>query len=223
MNQILGVTLKILRTRGFAALVLAVSLMLLLSASPANAGCAVPYKPGAGPTMPFVSPPADDEWNGPATIVGLWHVLYLATYDDNFPPGAAFSAPFPFLESLKTWHADGTEFENAFMAPAGGNICFGVWKDLGSGHVKLHHLGLMFAQAGTPPEYVGTPPQFVTNIFTEDETNAVAANGKTYTGFFDFKLYAPSACENKASGYVCSGTPISEVRGSILGTRITVD
>jgi hypothetical protein len=208
---------------GFVAL--ALSGMLFLAAG-ANAGCAVPYKPGAGPTIPFVSPPADDDWNGPASIVGLWHVLYTGTFDDNFPPGGPFpppNTPFPFLESLKTWHADGTEFENAFLAPAGGNICFGVWKDLGFGRVKLHHIGLMFATAGSPLEYVGTPPQFVTNIFTVDEIDAVAPNGKTYSGFFDFKLYVPTACENGPGGYVCTGTPFSEVKGSTLGTRITVD
>jgi hypothetical protein len=226
MNQILAVTSQILRGRGFPALALAACLALLLSASAAKAGCAVPYKPGAGPTMPFVSPPADDEWNEHSTIVGLWHVLYTGTFDDNFPPGGPFppaNTPFPFLESLKTWHADGTEFENAFLPPTGGNICFGVWKDLGFGRVKLHHIGLMFAQAGTPPEYVGTPPQFLTNIFTVDETDAVAPNGKTYSGSFDFRLYVPSACENKAGGYVCTGTPMSEVKGTTFGTRITAD
>ncbi len=93
---------------------------------------------------------------------------------------------------------------------------------MGHGSVKLHHIGLMFAQAGTPPEYIGTPPQYVINIFTVDETDTVAPNGNTYSGFFDFKLYAPSACTNEASGFVC-GTPVSEVKGTTAATRTTVD
>jgi hypothetical protein len=144
---------------------------------------------------------------------GLWHVIYTAAYDDNFPPGGLYpSTPFPSLESFKTGHADGTEFENAFLAPAGGNICYGVWKELGKGTVKLHHIGLMFASDGS-----------LSAIFTDDDTNTVAPNGRTHSGFFGFKLYVPEACANSASGYVCVGTPVAEVKGTTFGTRISVD
>jgi hypothetical protein len=157
--------------------------------------------------MAFVSPHADGEWNEHATIVGLWHVLYTATSDDNFPPGGPTPpTPFPFLESFKTWHGDGTEFENAFLPPAGGNICFGVWKDLGDHRVKLHHIGLMFAPDGS-----------ISSIFTDDETVTVASDGKTYKGMFVFKLW-PSSYDA-----VGVGVPISEVKGTMAATRITVD
>jgi hypothetical protein len=217
-----------LRIGRFSALVALVGLGLLFTASGAKGGCApLPYKAGAAPSIPFVSPHGDDlgeDWNGPATIVGLWHLTYTGKTDDNFPPGGPYPPlPFPFLESFKTWHADGTEFENAFLPPAGGNICFGVWKDLGNGRVKLHHIGVMFATEGNPPEYLGTPPEYVTNVFTVDETDTVAPNGKTYSGFFDFKLFSPANCANSASGYVCTGTPIAEVTGATFGVRITVD
>src|SRR5437879_13175186 len=97
---------------------------------------------GVAPAIPFFRPHADGDSKEHATIVGLWHVPYTATYDNNFPPGGPYPpTPFPFLESFKTWHADGTEFENAFLPPAGGNICFGVWKDLDDRIVKLHHIG----------------------------------------------------------------------------------
>jgi hypothetical protein len=92
------------------------------------------------------------------------------------------------------------------VPPAGGNICFGVWKDLGHGSVKLHHLGLMFASDAS-----------VSNIFTIDETDTVASNGKSYIGNFDFKLWPPSF------DAVGVGTPIAEVTGTTAGTRITVD
>jgi hypothetical protein len=94
------------------------------------------------------------------------------------PPGPPSS--FQFVETFKTWHSDGTEFENAFLPPAGGNICFGVWKDLGEGRVKLHHIGLMFAPDGS-----------ISNIFTVDETDTVAFNGRTYKGNFAIKLRPP--------------------------------
>ena len=203
---------RALWSRRFFALGALIVLGLLFTAAGAKAGgCAFPYKAGAGaapaPAIPFVSPHADGEWNEHATIVGLWHVNFTANYDENFPPGGPFPpTPFPFVESFKTWHADGTEFENAFVPPAGGNICYGVWKDLGKGTVKLHHIGLMFNSDGS-----------LSAIFTDDETNTVAPDGKTYKGMFDFKLWPPSY------DAVGVGKPIAEVKGTVAATRITVD
>jgi hypothetical protein len=203
--------LCVLWSRRFSALGALIVLGLLFTAAGAKAGgCAVPsYKAGAAPApaIPFVSPHADGEWNEHATIVGLWHVNYTATSDDNFPPGGPFPpTPFPFVESLKSWHADGTEFENAFLPPTGGNICFGVWKDLGKGTVKLHHIGLMFNSDGS-----------LSAIFTQDETDTVSSDGKTYKGMFDFKLWPPSY------DAVAVGKPIAEVKGTVAATRIIVD
>ena len=200
----------VLWSRRFSALGALIALGLLFSAAGTKAGgCAFTYKAGAGaaPAIPFVSPHADGEWDEHATIVGLWHVNYTATSDDNFPPGGPFPpTPFPFVESLKTWHADGTELENAFLPPTGGNICFGVWKDLGKGTVKLHHIGLIFNSDGS-----------LSAIFTQDETDTVASDGKTYKGMFDFKLWPPSY------DAVGVGKPIAQVKGTVAATRITVD
>ena len=52
-------------------------------------------------------------------------------------------------------------------------------------------------------------------IFTVDETDKVASDGKTYKGSFDFKLWPPSY------DAVGKGTPISEVKGTTAATRIT--
>jgi hypothetical protein len=207
MNQILGITLKILRSGRFSALVALAGLGLLFTASGAKAGgCGVPYKAGITPAIPFLSPHGDEESKEPATIVGLWHLIYTATSASGLPsPPFPPTTPFQFLESYKTWHADGTEFENAFLPPTGGNICFGVWKDLGDGRVKLHHIGLMFASDGS-----------ISNIFTVDEIDTVASNGKTYSGTFDFKLFLPTDVYG-------TGTPLAEVKGTTAGTRITVD
>lgn len=136
-------------------------------------------------------------------------MIYTGTYDDNFPPGGPYppaNASFAFLESLKTWHADGTEFENAFLPPAGGNVCFGVWKESGKDTVKLHHIGLMFNTDGS-----------LSSIFTVDEIDTVASDGKSYKGTFDFKLWPPSY------DVVGKGLPIAEVKGTTAATRISVD
>jgi hypothetical protein len=183
---------RVLRNIRFSAVAALAAFALLFGASGAKAGgCAVGYKAGAAPAppIPFVSPQPDDhqddyDEHGHA-IVGLWHVIYTATESTSgplpvpvIPPGPPSS--FQFLETFKTWHADDTEFENAFLPPAVGNICFGVWKDTGENSVKLHHIGLMFALDGS-----------ISNIFTVDETDTVASNDKTYKGKFTIKLWPP--------------------------------
>jgi len=193
---------------------------LLFAAGGAKAGgCAANYKAGtSAPPIPFVSPQADKSLNNPdgeeherASIVGLWHVIYTADFTTSgplplpiIPPGPPSS--FQLVETFKTWHADGTEFENAFLPPAGGNICFGVWKDLGDRKVKLHHIGLMFAPDGS-----------ISNIFTVDETDAVASNDKTYKGNFTMQLWPPSF------DLVDVGTAVQVIKGTTAATRITVD
>jgi hypothetical protein len=210
-------TSRVLRSIRFSAIAALGAFTLLFVASGAQAGgCAVGYKAGAtAPPIPFVSPQADDhqgdyDAHGHA-IVGLWHVIYTATESTAgplpvpvIPPGPPSS--FQFLESFKTWHADGTEFENAFLPPAAGNICVGVWKDTGENSVKLHHIGLMFAPDGS-----------ISNIFTVDETDAVAANDKTYKGNFAMKLWPPFYDQ------VGVGTPVQVIKGTTAATRITVD
>jgi hypothetical protein len=201
-----------LQAARFTALVALIALGVLLTASGAKAdGCANLSKAGTATAAPFVTPrhsddqPQAEESNGHASIVGLWHLNYTAETESGapiFPP-----VPFPFVETFKTWHADGTEFEQAFFAPAGGNICFGVWKDLGEGRVKLHHIGIM---------YDATTGQ-ISNIFTIDEKDKVAPNGKSYSGTFDFKLWPPTY------DAVGVGTPIAEVTGTTAATRITVE
>jgi hypothetical protein len=208
MNRILGITLKQCRRGRLSVFAALVGLGLLLTASGARAGCAVPQAgAAAAPAIPFVSSHADKERDEKTGIVGLWHVIYTGTSDDNFPPGGPYPpTPFQFLESFKTWHADGTEFENAFLPPTGGNLCYGVWKEVDDSTVKLHHLGLFFNPDGS-----------VSSIFTFDERDKVASDGKTYKGSFDFKLWPPSY------DAVGKGSPISEVKGTTAATRISVD
>jgi len=204
------------RIARFLAIVALATLGLLFSANGVKAGCAVPGKVAAAPAIPFSSPAAeeaylheDDGPNEPVTIVGLWHVVYTATYTTAGPllvPLVPPAAPFEFVQSYKTWHGDGTEFENAFVPPTGGNVCFGVWKDLGHGTVKLHHIGLMF------DPITGN----VANVFTVDEVNTVAPDGKTYKGSFDVKIF-------DATDVLAAGTVLQELKGITAATRISVD
>jgi len=61
------------------------------------------------------------------------------------------------------------------------------------------------------------PDGSISNIFTVDESNAVAGNSKTYKGSFAIKLWPP------AFDLVGVGTPVQEIEGTTAATRITVD
>jgi len=158
--------------------------------------CANPT-PGKSPSaikMPFQEP-SNDTYD--PTIVGLWHTVYTIT---GAPPDQSL-----FLESLKVWHRDGTEFENAVLPPIGGNVCVGVWKEVGPRTVKLHHTGLMFTPSADPTKNV------LVATFTVDETDIVAFDGKTYKGMFVFKQYD------------LDGNLEVTISGTIAATRISVD
>src|SRR5215469_9025991 len=104
---------KIFRWLGFALLGLAT----FVAGSNANAACGDPVhsRQGLIPRMPVIAQPSGRL--GPTnnkSIVGLWHVTYTA--------GGQL-----FYEAFDEWYSDGTEFENANLPPAEGNICFGVW------------------------------------------------------------------------------------------------
>ncbi|GGA60411.1 hypothetical protein GCM10011507_09940 [Edaphobacter acidisoli] len=130
-------------------------------------------------------------WN--RSIVGLWHVIY--TESDNNST---------FNDTFDVWHADGTEFESAYLAPAGGNVCVGVWKSVGANTVKLHHIGWIFNPSN--------PTGNATNSFTIDEVNTVSPDGKTYSGTFTFKIWN---LDGTFTGQVITGT--------ISATRIVVE
>jgi hypothetical protein len=163
---------------------------LLLGTASANAACGSFSSIGHGSAvrLPMLGAGGEEWRDAQEPIVGLWHVVYTAG-------GKLFN------ETLDQWHSDGTEFENAFLPPAAGDICFGVWKGTGPHTVKLHHIGWTFDGTGTTT---------ANGTFTLDEVNKVADDGKTYTGTFTFKTFP-----NEGTGV--------EVSGTIAATRITVD
>jgi hypothetical protein len=164
---------------------------MLLTASSAKAACGFAPLGAKAPIMPMLGAGVGGDWHEHEdTIVGLWRTTYTMT------GGGVFN------ETLKQWHSDGSEFESAFLPPAAGNVCMGVWKDMGHRTVKLHHMGWLFD---------GTGKTTANGIFTLDEEDTVAEDGKTYTGKFTFTPYS------------IAGEKGTSVTGTIAATRITVD
>lgn len=166
---------------------------LLLTTASAHAACGSFSGVGSRTAhmLPMLGQAESDssESASSASVVGLWHVVYTAG-------GEIFN------ESLDQWHSDGTEFENANVPVAGGNICFGVWKTVGTRTVRLHHVGWTY-DAST----VG----FANGTFTLNETNVVAKDGKTYSGEFTFTVYD------------LAGNQLQQVKGTMKAKRITVE
>jgi hypothetical protein len=209
-----GNTLRLLGRGRLAVLVSLAVMGLAVSGSDASAGCVAAGKAGSAPTA-FLSPHTTllpnrqgDQGGEPATIVGLWHVIYTATYSTAgplpvpvIPPGPPDS--FQFAETMKTWHADGTEWEEKIEPPPAG-FCFGVWKHTDNGSVKLHHFGAVTGPDGS-----------VVAIFYQDEINRVAPDGRTYGGAWDMKIYG-------ATDVMGTGPVLQEISGTTAAARITV-
>ena len=176
------------RTRWMLSAFGVVSLLLAVPGAKAACGSFSSLGQKSAVRLPMLSAGGEEWRDGADPIVGLWHVVYTAG-------GKTFN------ETLDQWHSDGTEFENAFLPPAAGDICFGVWKATGWHTVKLHHIGWTFDGTGTTT---------ANGTFTLDESNTVAEDGKTYSGTFTFKTFP-----NVGTGVMVTGT--------ILATRITVD
>ena len=179
--------------RGLALLA---ALCLLIVPTGAKAACGSFGVPGLkfSVKLPAVAH-ADIDFPSPfednPTIVGLWHVIYTNSGDQSL-----------FNDTFDTWHSDGTEFESAFLAPAGGDVCVGVWKQMSLRSVTLHHVGWLFNPS--------TPTATATHTFTLDEEVTVAKDGKSYSGQFTFKIWN------------LDGTPTPVVViGTMAATRIT--
>jgi hypothetical protein len=143
-----------------------------LAAVSAHASCADPRSPAqaAASTLPqelLESLNAQSGYAGGGSadrIVGTWHVSYTVE-------GAHFA------DAFIQWHSDGTEWENISLPVLSGNICVGEWKRIDERHVYRNHVGWLYTN--------GT----LTGYFTEGETDEVAADGKTYSGVNEQKIY----------------------------------
>ncbi|HVO46538.1 MAG TPA: hypothetical protein VMT29_09400 [Steroidobacteraceae bacterium] len=127
---------------------------------------------------------------GSASIVGLWHTSYTST-----------SGPLPDYQSFDVWHGDGTEFESADIPPVVGALCVGIFTQRGR-TVTLNHFGWTWDITGTNP----------TGSFNLEETLTVSADGKTYSGSYDFRPY----------DMLGNFEPGGETKGTVTATRITM-
>lgn len=158
--------------------------VLLFGATNANAACGMFNPTGSHNSikLPALTPAelgSAPPWRANPSIVGLWHVIYTT---------GSGSDSSTFNNTFDTWHADGTEFETAYLAPVGGDVCVGVWKQTDPRTFVLHHVGWLFSpfdSNGNATNLSGT----ATNYFTLDEIITVTPEGESYSGTFTFKIW----------------------------------
>ncbi|HEX3430533.1 MAG TPA: hypothetical protein VHT03_06570 [Rhizomicrobium sp.] len=119
-----------------------------------------------------------------SSIVGMWHVQYLVSGNLAF-------------QSFQQWHVDNTEFEFADIPTITGDICMGVWNNVGRAY-NLYHTAWTFDDNGNPN---GT--MVLTHV---DRLNR---RGDAFAGTFDLKFYDSN------------GNLINEITGDTQADRIT--
>lgn len=131
----------------------------------------------------------DDHYREPS-IVGFWH--FKMSVGVNVIDGGT-----------QQWHSDGTEvMDSGGRSPLIGNVCFGVWKQIGERHYKLNHRGIGFDAAGSAVNGVDS---IVFDV-------RLSRDGNSYSGTFTIFPYDPDGNSLGPS-----------VKGTATGTRITVN
>ena len=106
------------------------------------------------------------------------------------------------------WHADGTELQTTGIRnPADGNICHGVWKQIGPSTFQLNH----YALAWTNGTYTG--PVNIRAVVTVDGT------GNKYSGGFQTDVYLASTV---AGHEFDKTTKLVTITGTFTGSRVTI-
>jgi hypothetical protein len=188
--------------------------LALLFGPKANAACGVPSLPTAHPSAWY---PQDgraqlklaafddhDEDGDGASIVGMWHVTFVAQTVNGS------SIPDPGMQidnALVVWHGDHTEIMNSMRPPQDGNFCLGVWERTGPRNYQLNHFA-WFANQFPNGTNNGIGDPVGPTHFVEQVT--LSPDGKHYTGSFTL------------TAYDTSGNQVLSFTGVITGERINM-
>jgi hypothetical protein len=131
-------------------------------------------------------------------IVGLWEFKF-----DAAPP---FGPDF----GTQAWHSDGTEITySGGLDPATGDVCQGVWRQVGRNTYTLNHVAM-----GRPAP--GAPFGIRVHLHFLVKLNA---SGTAFKGTFTAKAYSETA----ADPFDETSTPIATGVGNVTATRVVPD
>jgi hypothetical protein len=150
--------------------------------------------------------PVNFEQDEPA-IVGLWkfEMLAVSTPKNQNPMPDGTVVDF----GTAAWHGDGTEFQTSgFRNPSDGDVCQGVWTQIGPSTFQLNH----YALAWTNGSYTG--PANIRAIVKVDPS------GNRYSGSFQTDVYLASVT---AGHEFDETTKLVTITGSFTATRVTIN
>jgi len=142
------------------------------------------------PASPAVAQSAAAPLNtlkNPPSIVGLWNVTFSS---GGQVVDVAFDA----------WHSDGTEILNDYTNPIEGNVCLGVYQQIGPLTYKLKHPSWSFDTNGN-----------LQGTVVIHETVTLSPDGISYYGSYRYDIYDTA------------GVFLEELTGTIKATRIHPD
>jgi len=209
-----------------AALVTAPCFMALALAGQAHATCLgpkIPHHPApasfTGTDMiPAVYYPAEaaaarlvrvsepERLAMPGSIVGLWQFQLTGALPDF---------------GTQAWHADGTELMfSGGVNPATGDVCQGVWKQIGPRTYTLSHVAFGWAGLELQPVNPNNGDQFARIHFHFVITLDLA--GDKFSGTYSASIYA----ETEADPFnedPSTNPPVATVTGNVTATRLQPD
>jgi len=139
------------------------------------------------------------------TIVGLWKFEMISkstpTHTNPMPDGTLIDF------GTAAWHADGTEIQmSGIRDPRDGDVCQGVWRQVGDGTFVLNHVAL----AWTNGTYTG--PVSIRAEVTVDRS------GRRYSGMFATIVYLAAPV---AGHEFDQNTVLASITGTFTATRVT--
>ena len=198
-----------------------------LSASDiASAGCGGYSPPASAPVswsgalrpsmMPALYTPGserfiqvgDDQFGNSPGLVGMWRVTFTSDgtgYPNPTPPMGA-QIDFATIQ----FHPDGTEIMvSGARAPSTGDVCMGVWRQIGERTYKIKHLALGWVSPDSMPPapaaaYLGP------TLISEHVTLNRARNA--FEGTFTIDVYAKD-----------ESTLLAHLSGTMSGARFSFD
>ncbi len=183
-------------------------LILLLStsfAARASCGLAGGRAHPVSMTLPHGTPGSllaiSDADDATPSIVGMWHVKFIAERNAEGPPDGTL-----IDNALVVWHSDHTEIMNSARPPQDGDFCLGVWEEVGTRTYKLNHFAWLANDTANAPGGIGKPSG-PTRI---RQTVTLSPDGHTFRGTFSLDAYDTS------------GNNVTHIGGDVIATRVTL-
>jgi hypothetical protein len=196
-------------------LITTLGLLALATAGAANAACMMgaPHQP-SGTKLPEPATFVPSVYHPDSAKGSFLKIDYADEYDQGIVGLCEFkfdaAPPFGPDFGTQAWHADGTELTfSGGLDPATGDVCQGVWRQVGRNTYTLNHVAM-----GRPAP--GAPFGIRVHLHFLVKLNP---SGTAFKGTFTAKAYGETA----ADPFDETSPPIATGGGNVTATRVVPD